>query len=113
MNYQQAKERAAELDKQFINFCTENNLINIYDKQFAEQQQLETLFQDAGVTNVNRVYPTIQPSMTPIELPSGIFMVPVGILSAPIELLKQCPLTEEDQLADFWEVSSYIDWFDW
>ena len=114
MTYAEAFELVAKKNQEFFDYCETNDVVSAYGLILEEEKSLEQLFNNAGVFNTNLIIHQNYQNFQVIELLSGLYFVPWGIMAADPEYLKQLPVTEELKKSNLWSVKSVnvtrVDW---
>ena len=111
MTYQEALAEKEIRDSIFKEYCTKNNIKNIYWHK--DPKNLEEEFKNNNVFTNNHIYFEGAKGFSLVELGENKFYwVPSGIMCCgDVTFLKQCPVEPSVFESNEWGVNSYVDCF--
>jgi len=114
MTYQEATNLVNKKSQEFIEFCDNNDVENIYGMTPEEEKSLEKKFTQAGVFNTNYIVHQNYQNYRIINLNSGLYFVPLGLLTGDISLITQMPVSDDILKSSLFSVvSKNITTVDW
>ena len=111
MTYLEAQDLAKIKNQEFIDYCMNHDIESVYGLSTEEENTLKQKFNQANVFNINIA---VHQNYRIVDLNSGLYFVPYGLLTGDISLITQMPVPDNILKDNNWTISSKnitnIDW---